>query len=432
MDQGCDNHLQGSYSSIHQPAQTRGVSARRLEGDILTAFDFVKQVCRFRASQPNRRTSPPHAPQSQGLGGKTDPDPHARQCRQDKSVESSRRTCSAPASMDDWALIDELKRRAYHFQTETSLVAYERDGLVAELRKQTAWNAHLEQRLQQQEEDTEKHKEQAIKFRSILTAQARDDNEPLDATLIQSFQRLRESVFKIVQRYYRPSGQFTLDPDREEFPQQQEWLGSVDPTIADRKSRMRGIVYKLLDDEILGAACFGQKGRVEEVLSNIEEAMKSRRSDRASEISEWRSLTVQRTRWLGCSDERSRWATATIWNHLLPWLKPAVNPHASTTVEANHHRIKNEIKTLCDHALNLALTLRASKSRFVCYSFSEGDSVDDAEDSPMMLQAFEGPQPANLMDAKIAFTVFGGLLKSDDLNPKGHVVLEKAHVVAHA
>ncbi len=88
-------------------------------------------------------------------------------------------------------------------------------------------------------------------------------------------------------------------------------------------------------------------------------------------------------------------------------------------------RIKKEIKILCDKALELALILRASKSRFICSTIREGTPVNDAEGSEMMLQGFEGPQNPKIEDAKVAFTVFGALRKLDDLNSDADLTLEK-------
>ncbi len=133
-------------------------------------------------------------------------------------------TSCASASPEDSTFTEEPRLRAHDLGAHITLLASERDGLVAKLQEQMTWNEQLEKHLQQQEEDAAKLKDRVVKLRSILTAGARDQDEPLDDTLVQSFRGLRDSVFRIVQRYYRHPPDFCLDLDSEEYPRQAKWF----------------------------------------------------------------------------------------------------------------------------------------------------------------------------------------------------------------
>ena len=89
------------------------------------------------------------------------------------------------------------------------------------------------------------------------------------------------------------------------------------------------------------------------------------------------------------------------------------------------------ILRLCEDAYKLALILRKSSSDYKCESVPSGIVIDNRVESEISPQAFDTPQTSQapmIQGSRIAFTIFGALVKYEPATGERHV-LEKSHVV---
>jgi hypothetical protein len=113
---------------------------------------------------------------------------------------------------------------------------------------------------------------------------------------------------------------------------------------------------------------------------------------------------------------------------LRPFLPAIQKDSTSERGDALVAEVENNVSELCKKALNLTLLLRGSKTTYRCETFHKGISVDDSDGSAMVAQAWDGPQ-TDLCDAKVAFTLFGALVKIRHLASDERYILERGHVV---
>lgn len=140
------------------------------------------------------------------------------------------------------------------------------------------------------------------------------------------------------------------------------------------------------------------------------------------QIAEWRSQTVECAALLNGSSTTPAHIAGYIWEFMEPWL--------SESADREIHQ--QALVQLCTAAYELALLLRKSKATYKVVKFEEGQLIHEATERSMIAQAFEGPTLPEVQGSKIAFTLFGAMLKSADTELDEEYILEKAHVICKA
>ena len=88
----------------------------------------------------------------------------------------------------------------------------------------------------------------------------------------------------------------------------------------------------------------------------------------------------------------------------------------------------NTVVQLCEDAFKLAILLRKSKANFKCEVQRMGTPIDGTLEAEIAPQAFDG-QPGPVLGSKLAFTIFGALVKYSGYALDERHVLERAHVI---
>ena len=104
---------------------------------------------------------------------------------------------------------------------------------------------------------------------------------------------------------------------------------------------------------------------------------------------------------------------------------PKALPHGEPDSTEVHD---NTVLQLCQDAFKLALVLRKSKANFRCEVQRTGTLIDANIESEIVPQAFDG-QPGPVHGAKVAFTIFGALVKYSGYALDDRHVLERAHII---
>ena len=152
-------------------------------------------------------------------------------------------------------------------------------------------------RARQEKEQTKKYyaeaefnrrqlQEQNTKFRAIFIKNGKNDNEPLEDVLIQSFCDLREQIQKIVQKQYTDRSVRLESHKNPLFDKQKAffrgpWMHPNVP-LSTKFFHMRARLFEFLREEIFQPDTFGVEGRRETHLADFEAALRSCRTGQPS------------------------------------------------------------------------------------------------------------------------------------------------------
>jgi hypothetical protein len=122
--------------------------------------------------------------------------------------------------------------------------------------------SQLELQLTQEQQENRRLKDQVSKFRDIIVNKGSNaDDVVSDAVIIQRFCELRQNIQKIVLKWYdvdmKPVVSYKIEKDYRRRQQQFFELWNKRLSSANLQNRSRGMIFELLNEEILGRPCFG-------------------------------------------------------------------------------------------------------------------------------------------------------------------------------
>ncbi|MCJ1345772.1 hypothetical protein MMC31_003981 [Peltigera leucophlebia] len=253
-----------------------------------------------------------------------------------------------------------------------------------ELEKLKSEKASLENRIQESEIQRSRLQEQNTKLRDIIIKTGNHDSESMDTVIIKSLCELRDLIQRIVQKHYvmipgRLEHKSPHFKDQKTFFKGERFQPHVPESI--RRYHVRAMMFEILSCEILTRPCFGLNEEIENGLGEFETALyASYQGD-------------------------SKGATHPTEQH------------------------DKSVLQMCEDAYKLTLLVRGCKASYRFEKFEAGKIVDKQLESEIVCQAFEGHEGENVRGSRIAFTLFGALVKTFDLDLEKRCVLEKAHVI---
>lgn len=149
---------------------------------------------------------------------------------------------------------------------------------------------------------------------------------------------------------------------------------------------------------------------------------------KSADIDLWKRKTVECAGLLGRKSSRPATIADFIRSFMSPLLasQPEGVPKGASHPTEQHDKI---ILQLCEDAYKLTLLARGCKASYRFEKFEEGKIIDEQLESEIVCQAFEEHEDEKVRGSRIAFTVFGALVKTSDLDLEERYVLEKAHVI---
>lgn len=148
----------------------------------------------------------------------------------------------------------------------------------------------------------------------------------------------------------------------------------------------------------------------------------------SAEIDLWKRTTVKCAGLLGGKSLRPDRTAEIIRNFMSPLLpsQPKGNSKGATHPTEQHDK---SVLQMCEDAYKLTLLVRGCKASYRFEKLEAGEIVGEQLESEIVCQAFEGHEGENVRGSRIAFTLFGALVKTSDLDLEKGYVLEKAHVI---
>lgn len=154
-------------------------------------------------------------------------------------------------------------------------------------------------------------------------------------------------------------------------------------------------------------------------------------SAKSAEIDLWKRKTVECAGLLGRKSLRPARTAEFLRNFMSPLLasQPEGVPTGATHPTEQYDK---SILQLCEDAYKLTLLVRGCKDGYRFERFEEGQIIDEQLESEIVCQAFEGQEDEKVRGSRIAFILFGALVKVSNLDLEKRYVLEKAHVICQA
>lgn len=147
-----------------------------------------------------------------------------------------------------------------------------------------------------------------------------------------------------------------------------------------------------------------------------------------TEIASWTRQTIEVAALLDKRGNRPERVAAVIRDFMTPLL--ASVPHDPTKKAPAHYKQhEDRISQLCADAYRLSLLMRKCRARYECVEVEANTIIDERLESEIIAQDFEGPQAPQVRGSRIAFTVFGALVKTPEPALNRRLVLQKAHVI---
>ncbi|EFY98457.1 chromosome segregation ATPase-like protein [Metarhizium robertsii] len=193
----------------------------------------------------------------------------------------------------------------------------------------------------------------------------------------------------------------------------------------DRAFIMRGKIFRLVVDHVLGQKLFGISPTHSHDLQKIESSLKSLETIMtcsqvpANAVVDWRHATMKAIEQTKISHDdcisEVESMILSYFNCLIP------RDMDSATLQKLHHDVHN----MCEEAYELRFLMRKSKDDYTCQGYSDGINVHDYESALEVHGVLNGGDESS----RVAFTICGALIKSSGNGDMEPVVLERAHVV---
>ncbi|KAK4143974.1 uncharacterized protein C8A04DRAFT_11869 [Dichotomopilus funicola] len=333
------------------------------------------------------------------------------------------------------ARLAELEDESNVLNNRNNELQRELDEARRELQTVRRRMAGMEGQLHESQEEVKKLRGKEAMFRTIILDQA-GVQEISDNDILQGFLNMRQNVQKISR-----SSAYAVDTD----PLLSATLEAAAPSVkkfyasaawgmlgvADRRLRLRAKIFNELYAQILNSKCFGllevhtsdgdTKGPVEPGLRRFESMLKERGVSDIL-ISDWIISTIKCVEVAGIEEMNSAVAARDIFAILAPLLSTHTRPSEEDALRAN-------ILELCKDAFKLRMLMRKSKNRYVVETMDPNGIVllSACEDKAESV-AVEGGNNSEKSD-KVAYMLFGALIKQPLAGDQVVKVLEKAQVV---
>ncbi|CAG8950193.1 hypothetical protein HYFRA_00008430 [Hymenoscyphus fraxineus] len=276
--------------------------------------------------------------------------------------------------------------------------------------------------------------ENSKNLRRIILSKSKEKGEEIDdGTITATFYRLRDTIQRVIQRYYlfdatdRPSRSTSKTPryirDLLDY-----WAHG--PTKEQLGMRVRAMIFQIINSEILKKPHFGlESGSFSEMelqLARFEMALLEYAPKSEKEIVEWRVQTVKCASLLK-SDQpqpQSLKVAAAIWDSMDPFMRREYTDKNGFGSQLH----TNPWEEVCDAAARFTLLVRKSRDGYKCEMPRPGTEISEKE---MSIQYMEKGEFENVEDsAVVSFAISGALVKYPEYSVIERLVLEKAYVVA--
>lgn len=217
---------------------------------------------------------------------------------------------------------------------------------------------------------------------------------------------------------------------------------------------MQAMMFDILFDKVLTRPCFGLNDETEQRLGEFETALYDSDQGKYMYVQNHKSIMCKSNLALAQSAKIDLWKKTTIEcagllrrENLRPartaefsrgYMSPLLASQPEKVPQGASHPTEQYDKSvlqLCEDAYKLSLLMRSCNASYRVEKLEKGRIVDEHLESEIVCQAFEDGEDGedgNVRGSKIAFTIFGALVKTPDLDLEKQHVLEKAHVICHA
>lgn len=149
-----------------------------------------------------------------------------------------------------------------------------------------------------------------------------------------------------------------------------------------------------------------------------------------TETASWTRKTIEVAALLKKRGNRPKRVAQYIQDFMTPLLASGPQDPTKKAPGQNNKQHDDRISQLCADAYELSLLMRQCRARYECVEAEANTKIDEEFESEIVAQDFEGPHASQVRGSRIAFTVFGALLKTPEpASSHRRFVLEKAHVI---
>ncbi|TGO37347.1 hypothetical protein BHYA_0099g00060 [Botrytis hyacinthi] len=308
----------------------------------------------------------------------------------------------------------------------------------------TGKHANIISDLEAAEQQRKKFQDQIAKYRDIIRKNPNaSGTEPEDATIIKAFSNLREGAQRVIMKFC------TLDqpprnvapPTHRQFSSPNFWNEHLNSR--EIQNRVRAGMFWYLKNSLLLVRSFGLEGlekisgirgrTIEKGLRDFEEKIELAASDPqdSADIATWRTATLKCAKLLHAkaSSDHADYV-AEMANELNSFLAPIRIQYEDVNIDLREQqKLKEHLMQLCRDSHNLTLLLRGCRNTYRCEIPEQGELMNPEEAEAQDKERRQPPCGGTEGEQIVAYTLFGGLVRIPEGNPKNRVVLQKSWVV---